>query len=110
MVRTTGPTDGPTRGLSWHLTTIGMYEDLEVIARLEYVKATEAGIREMHQKMRSVQTGMPRGGQLEQAKLQIQLEQAEHGCRELARIWQGLLEARNGGHLTRRDVDFFLPE
>jgi len=84
-----------------------MYEDLEAIARLEYGKAIERISREAQEKIRSAQT-MPRGGQMEHVKLKIRLNQVEEGCRVYTQIWQDLLEAKNGGHLTREDVNFIV--
>src|SRR5215469_7930499 len=85
-----------------------MNTDLETIANLKYGKAIERISREAQEKMRLALTSMPRGGHAEHAKLQIRLDQSEQSCREYARIWQDLLEQRNGGHLTRADVDFIM--
>jgi len=83
-------------------------DNLEVIAGLEYAKAAERISREAHLKMQSVLTRMPRGGQMEGAKLQIRLDQAEQSCRAYAQIWQDLFERANGGNLTRENVDFIV--
>jgi pyrimidine deaminase RibD-like protein len=82
-----------------------MDRQLESIARLEFGKAVERISRETQQKLKAL-AGMPRGGQLEAAKLGIRLDQSERLCEECARIWVGLLEAKNGGHLTRDDLNF----
>jgi len=84
-----------------------MYDDLEAIAKLEYGKAVDRISREAQEKIRSVQT-MPRGGQLEYARLKVNLDQSEEICRVYAQIWQDLLETKNGGHLSREDVNFIL--
>jgi hypothetical protein len=81
--------------------------DLEKIATLELQKARKRIDRETQEKMQATLT-MPRGGQMEQAKLMMQLEGAETLCREYAAIWQNLLEELNGGHLTRENVRFIL--
>src|SRR5882757_1259621 len=83
-------------------------DDLETIARLEYAKAAEKIAREGHTKMQNVLANMPRGGQMEAAKLKIQLDQTEESCRAYVQIWQDLLEERNGGNLTRADADFIV--
>jgi hypothetical protein len=84
-----------------------MYEDLEAIARLEYGKAVERLSRQALEKLQRIQT-MPRGGQAEYARLNVEIEQCEESCRTYAQIWQDLLEARNGGHLTRENVNFII--
>ena len=80
---------------------------LEAIANLELQKVRERIERETQEKMQAT-SAMPRGGQLERAKLMIQLESAEAMCFEYAQIWQNLLEEKNGGHLTRQNVNFIL--
>ena len=45
---------------------------------------------------------------MEAAKLKIQLDQTEESCRAYVRIWQELLEEKNGGKLTRADADFIV--
>jgi hypothetical protein len=82
--------------------------DLETIARLEYAKVMERISQDAHQKLQNLPTTMPRGGQLEHAKLTIRLDQAEQGCREYARIWESLLEQKNGGRLIRQDAEFIV--
>jgi hypothetical protein len=84
-----------------------MHDDLEAIANLEFGKAVERISREAHEKSRGIQT-MPRGGQMQNAILQVQLDRSEETCRAYAQIWQDLLEAKNGGHLTREDVNFIV--
>jgi hypothetical protein len=84
-----------------------MHDDLEVIANLEFGEAVDRISLEAQERMRSVQI-MPRGGQMEQARLNAQLDQAGKKCRAYAQIWQDLLEAKNGGHLTREDVAFII--
>lgn len=84
-----------------------MYDDLEVIAKLEFGKVVDRISLEAQEKIRSVQT-MPRGGHMEHARLKVHLDQAEETCRAYAQIWQDLLETKNGGHLTREDVTFII--
>lgn len=84
-----------------------MHDDLETIANLEYGKAVERISRETLEKTRSIQN-MARGGQMEYAKLKVQLDRGEESCRAYAQIWQNLLEAKNGGYLTREDVNFIV--
>ena len=81
--------------------------DLETIANLELQKVRDRINEETRQKMQATST-MPRGGQLERARLMIQLEGAEEMCFAYARIWQDLLEEQNGGYLTRQNVNFIL--
>jgi hypothetical protein len=81
--------------------------DLETIANLELQKVVERINREAQEKLQATST-MPRGGQLEHAKLMIQIEGAETMCFEYAQIWQNLLEEQNGGYLTRQNVNFIL--
>src|SRR5580704_15516950 len=81
--------------------------DLETIANLELQKVRDRINEETRQKMQATST-MPRGGQLEHARLMIQLEGAEETCFAYARIWQDLLEEQNGGYLTRQNVNFIL--
>jgi hypothetical protein len=84
--------------------------DLSIIARLEYAKAVEELSQETQERLRNELAAMPRGGQLEAARLKIRLEQSEKGCRVLAQIWQSLLEEKNGGFLTRADVSFIVQQ
>lgn len=104
-----GRTKGETAGASdlWLISFTQMYDDLKPIADLEYVKAVDRIALEGQEKIRRVQT-MHRGGGREDAKLTVQLEQSEEACRVYADIWKDLLEARNGGHLTRIDVNFIV--
>src|SRR5215472_2769735 len=88
--------------LEGHLT---MNEQLERIASLNLQKAEERFSREMQEKL-SALSGMPRGGELEAAKLAIRLDRSENVCQECSRIWVDLLETKNSGYLTREDVDF----
>lgn len=81
--------------------------DLEAIANLELQKLRERIEHEKLEKVRATLT-MPRGGQLERARLMIQLEGAEAMCYGYAQIWQDLLEKQNGGYLTRQNVTFIL--
>jgi diguanylate cyclase (GGDEF)-like protein len=85
-----------------------MYTDLEMIANLEFGKAIERISAETQQKLQSLITGMPRGGQMEATRLEIQLHQAEETCQVYAQIWLDLLEAKNGGHLERENVTFIV--
>ncbi len=84
-----------------------MHDDLEAIANLEFGKAVDRISLEFQEKIRRVQS-MPRGGMMEHERLKVQLDQAEEKCRAYAQIWQDLLEAKNGGHLTREDVSFII--
>jgi len=81
--------------------------NLERIATLELQKARNRIDRETQEKLQATLT-MPRGGQMEHAKLMIQLNDAEAMCHEYAQIWQNLLEEQNGGYLTRENVKFIL--
>jgi hypothetical protein len=83
-------------------------DDLEAIAKLEYVKASGQMLHEMQEKMQHALAGKPLGGVMEQAKLQVQLDYAERLCKELGRIWENLLEARSGGQLTRENANFII--
>jgi hypothetical protein len=83
-------------------------KDLDVIANLEFAKAVNRISVEAQEKMKKVLAGMPRGGQMELAKLRVQMDQSEEICREYARIWVDLVEQKNGGLLTRGDVTFIL--
>jgi hypothetical protein len=85
-----------------------MSGDLEAIANLEFGRAVERISAETQEKLRTVMAGMPRGGQMEVTRLKIQLDQAEETCQVYAKIWVDLLETKNGGYLTRENVDFIL--
>jgi hypothetical protein len=80
--------------------------DLETIANLELARAVERISAETHEKMQHALAGMPRGGQMEHAKLKIQLDQAAESCHAYAQIWLDLIEAKNEGLLTRENVGF----
>jgi diguanylate cyclase (GGDEF)-like protein len=84
-----------------------MNEQLEQIASLELITAADQISREMQEKLTALR-GMLRGGKLEAAKLEIRLDQSERVCQECTRIWVDLLETKNGGCLTREDVDFIV--
>src|SRR6266849_142674 len=88
------------------ILSASIMDDLEIIANLEFGKAIERLSREMQEKMQNALAGKPSGGVREHTKLQVQLDYAEQICKEYGRIWQGLLEAKNGGQLTRENVDF----
>jgi hypothetical protein len=80
--------------------------ELEKIATLELQKARKRIERETQEKMQAIT--MPRGGQMERAKLMLQLDGAEALCRDYAQIWQSLLEEQNGGYLTRENARLIL--
>jgi len=84
-----------------------MNEQLEQIASLELIKAADQISREMQEKL-TVVRGMLRGAKLEAAKLEIRLDRSERVCQECTLIWVDLLETKNGGWLTRDDVDFIV--
>lgn len=81
--------------------------DLERIATLELQKARKRIDGETQERLQATLT-MPRGGQMEHAKLMIQLDSAEELCREYAQIWLNLMEEQNGGYLTRENLKFIL--
>lgn len=85
-----------------------MHDDLEALADLEFVRAIERISRETNEKLTRTRAGMPRGGPIEAATLGIELDQAEEACRTYANIWTELVETKNGGHLTRDDVNFIM--
>jgi hypothetical protein len=83
-------------------------DDLEVIANLEFGKAVERLTREMQERMENALAGKPSGGVREHARLQVRLNFAEQACKEFGRIWQNLLEERNGSQLTRENAEFII--
>jgi hypothetical protein len=85
-----------------------MDKDLESIASLEFSKAVERIRNEARRKMETDVAVLPRGGAREHRILASELDQSEQTIRAYAQIWQDLLEARNGGHLTHENVNFIL--
>jgi hypothetical protein len=85
-----------------------MHKDLEVIANLEFGKAVERISQEVREKMLHAVAGKARGGPMEATRLHFQLSQSEQMAQEYVRIWQDLLETKNGGYLTRENVIFIL--
>lgn len=83
-----------------------MNADLRAIASLEFGKAVEAISQETQQKLIAARTGKPRGGAVDAAALQVQLDAAEEVCRAMCRIWIDLLEKKNRGPLTRQDANY----
>lgn len=82
--------------------------DLERIANLEFAKVVKRLSNEKRQSLQNAMAGKPRGGASDHAKLQVELDYAERMCREFGQIWLDLLEARNGGQLTRQNVVFII--
>lgn len=90
-----------------------MYEDLEIIARLRYVKEMESISATTRERVQEAQSryaaltgaGGIRSGQHEASIARIWIEGSEQMARSLFDIWVRLIERRNG-HIGRHDVAF----
>jgi hypothetical protein len=90
-----------------------MYEDLEAIANLKFGEVVERLSRERQAKLSAqianlAARGLANSGPMVSARLNSALEMSEQTCRALYEIWLELILQRNGGKITREDVNFIM--
>jgi pyrimidine deaminase RibD-like protein len=85
-----------------------MSADLDAIARLEFGKIVDRISKETRERLTKALAGAPRGGQMEATKLRFYLDQVEAISREWSQVWLDLLETKNGGFITREDVNLIV--